>query len=222
MFSVFLPLRKGSERVPDKNIKEILNFSKGLFQIKITQLLGCELIDEIIVSTDYTFSELNFENNILSNKKIKFISRPNFLCKSDTPLKDLILYASQVCNFEFILWTHVTSPFLNSRIYDKIIESFKNSNNDSLITTANFNEFLWDINSKNIFGVTNGEWPRTQDLKNFKLITNGVFLAKKEQFAIGERIGKNPMLYELNEKESMDIDTSFDFEILKLMLQNNV
>ena len=37
----FLPCRKGSQRIKDKNIKKILNFEMGLVEIKLNQLLKC-------------------------------------------------------------------------------------------------------------------------------------------------------------------------------------
>ena len=50
--NVFLPCRKGSQRVPKKNIKEFAGFKNGLIEIKLKQLLECKKIDTIYLSTN--------------------------------------------------------------------------------------------------------------------------------------------------------------------------
>ena len=46
-----IPIRKGSQRVPDKNFKDFYN-GKNLLELKIESLKQVPLIDEIIVNTD--------------------------------------------------------------------------------------------------------------------------------------------------------------------------
>ena len=50
--SVVVPIRKGSQRVVNKNTKEFSKDGKSLTQIKIYELLKVESIDEIVVTTD--------------------------------------------------------------------------------------------------------------------------------------------------------------------------
>ena len=38
LISIFLPLRKGSKRVKNKNLKPLPNFKQGLTELKIKQL----------------------------------------------------------------------------------------------------------------------------------------------------------------------------------------
>ena len=58
MISFFVPIRKGSKRVKNKNIKKIKRFIQGLTEIKIKQFLklnnslGKKLKFEFIVATD--------------------------------------------------------------------------------------------------------------------------------------------------------------------------
>ena len=48
----FLPMRAGSERVPKKNIRNFANVEGGLCKIKLEQLISCDAVEEIFVSTD--------------------------------------------------------------------------------------------------------------------------------------------------------------------------
>ena len=45
--NVFLPMRAGSERVPNKNTKTFSGIQGGLCKIKLEQLINCNLIDTI-------------------------------------------------------------------------------------------------------------------------------------------------------------------------------
>ena len=46
-----------------------------------------------------------------------------------------------------ILWTHVTSPFIDEKIYDSAIKKYKNiirSKYDSMMTVTKIKGFVWD------------------------------------------------------------------------------
>ena len=48
----FLPTRRGSERVKNKNTKPFAGIEGGLVENKVKQLLATKLIDEIIFSSN--------------------------------------------------------------------------------------------------------------------------------------------------------------------------
>ena len=50
--NVFLPCRRGSQRVPHKNTKPIGRFANGLLELKLLQLSSTREIDRIFVSSD--------------------------------------------------------------------------------------------------------------------------------------------------------------------------
>ena len=52
MITVFLPCRKGSERIKNKNTRKFCNFNHGLLELKINQLLKSHHIDKILISTN--------------------------------------------------------------------------------------------------------------------------------------------------------------------------
>jgi CMP-N-acetylneuraminic acid synthetase len=49
---VFLPCRKGSQRVPNKNTRPFAGVDGGLLRIKLEELLKAKLIDKIILSSN--------------------------------------------------------------------------------------------------------------------------------------------------------------------------
>src|SRR5438309_368725 len=122
----FLPCRKGSQRVKQKNIRKFAGIEGGLTKIKIEQLVSCDMIDKIIVSTDdeevITICEAVLSS---TSKEYKIDKRPKELASSETSTDELIQYVSRIIPKGEILWTHVTSPFITSAIYTDAITVYQ-------------------------------------------------------------------------------------------------
>ena len=135
----FLPCRAGSERVKNKNIRPFANLTKGLIQIKLSQLISCKAISKIILSTNDK-DIINYANN-LESSKLNIHTRPEHLGSSSTSTDDLIRHAHELIPSGHIFWTHVTSPFVTASICEKIISCYFDSlekGYDSLMTTTSF------------------------------------------------------------------------------------
>lgn len=217
--SVFLPTRKGSERVKNKNTKNFDNVVGGLLRLKLEHLLKAKHIDEIILSTNDEES-IKIAEEFFSNQKLQTKKRPAHLAMSNTNLSDLINYVPSVCSHDHILWTHVTSPFMIEEDYDKAIESYFLSlqkGYDSLMTAKVIQNYLWCEEDSDIINRDLAEtkrWPRTQDLKKLYEIDNAVFLAGKDiYFDQKDRIGRKPKIYMQSTLRSFDIDWEDDFNL---------
>jgi N-acylneuraminate cytidylyltransferase len=223
MISVFLPTRKGSERVLGKNTRTFAGISGGLLRLKINQLLECKCVDEIILSTN---DEKSIEvANSFDNSKLKVIRRPEHLALSSTSLVDLINYSKDICTHDHIMWTHVTSPFVFAESYESIVEKyFKVSlkGYDSLMTVKALQNFLWDKDHNDLINREGEEkWPRTQDLRVIYEINSAVFLASKNCYIqYSDRIGASPYLFELSAIQSYDVDWEDDFKIAEALYLN--
>lgn len=84
----FLPTRKGSERVKNKNTRPFAGIEGGLVENKIKQLLESKRIDEIIFSSNDEQC-INIAEKYAYDKRLRIIPRPNELCLSTTNLPDL-------------------------------------------------------------------------------------------------------------------------------------
>lgn len=220
MISVFLPTRKGSERVINKNTRNFAGIEGGLLKIKLQQLLNCGEIDEVVLSTNDSASiEVASHFN---SKKLKVVERPDNLALSSTSLVDLVNYVPGICTHSDILWTHVTSPFLVAEDYSDIIKNYYlhiDSGFDSLMTVKPIRNFIWDKDSCDLINRSNNEkWPRTQDLKVLYEIDSAVFLTNKDCYQkYHDRIGVKPFLFELNAIKSFDVDWEEDFKIAEVL-----
>ena len=85
----FLPTRKGSERVKNKNTRPFAGIEGGLIENKLRQLIKTNLIDEIILSTNDEQC-MAVAGKYTSDKRLRIVPRPESLCLSSTNLQDLI------------------------------------------------------------------------------------------------------------------------------------
>ncbi len=218
----FLPMRKGSERVPNKNIKTFANINGGLAFIKIQQLLKVKAIDKIIVSTND--ADVKKIASSFNSNKIVIINRSEDLSSSDTSTDDLIKYVPTIINSGVILWTHVTSPFIDNVMYDDMINSYLNNIHkyDSLMSVTMIRKFLWSNNKPINYDRSKEKWPKTQTIKPVYEVNSGAFIASIDIYRdLNDRIGSNPFLYELSGKQSFDIDWESDFYIAEAMWDKN-
>jgi N-acylneuraminate cytidylyltransferase len=218
----YLPTRKGSERVANKNTRPFAGIEGGLVENKIRQLLKTKLIDEIIFSSNDEACIAIAEK--YHDSRLKIIERPMELCLSSTNLQDLICYVPTVTDADHILWGHVTTPMCGAEQYDAAVELYMkklDEGYDSLVGVTELKNFLLNKDGELINNTTDIPWPRTQDLEALYPINHTIFLAKREVYVEQRnRIGKKPMLHIMDEMHSFDIDWPDDFTIAEIIYKN--
>lgn len=212
----FLPVRKGSERVLNKNTRLFAGIEGGLVANKLRQLAEMKNVDEVILSTNDEISKGVAEKYLNGFPKLRIEKRPDRLCSSSTKLIDLIRYVPDITDAEHILWGHVTTPLVTGKMYDEAIAVYKESlleGYDSLISVTPFRNFLLDADGEMVNNDTNLEWPRTQDLKPLYEINHAMFMAPISLYKMGKRSGSRPKLYEISGLRAHDIDWEEDFVV---------
>lgn len=214
--SVFLPCRAGSERVPHKNTRTFAGIEGGLLKIKLQQLIACNAIDTIVLSTND--EEVIQLAETVSSDKIKIDKRPEHLATSNTSTDDLVKYVPSIISEGAVLWTHVTSPFIDGKIYEEAINTYKEvlskGENDSLMSVTALRTFIWNKEGAINYDRNKEKWPRTQTIEPLYEINSGIFLADIDIYKnLQDRIGKKPFLFENNDIDSFDIDWEEDFFI---------
>ena len=220
----FLPTRKGSERVKNKNTKPFAGIEGGLMENKIKQLVETKLLDEIILSTNDETCMAIAEKYASKDSRVRIIPRPEELCLSSTNLQDLICYVPTITDAEHILWGHVTTPLAGADQYDAgiqlYLDNLKNGY-DSLVGVTDLKNFLLNKEGKLVNNTTDIPWPRTQDLEALYPINHTMFLAKREVYVEQKnRLGKKILLHVMDEFHSFDIDWPDDFVIAEIMYKN--
>ena len=217
----FLPCRSGSERVKNKNIRPFAGFNKGLIEIKLKQLEQVDLIDKIILSTNDV--EIITFAKTLNIEKLVIHEREESLCSSQTSTDEIINMVGNLITEGHVLWTHVTSPFINGELYTKILDSYLTGleeGYDSLMTTSEIRSFVWDESGPINYDRHVEKWPRTQTLPILHEINSGAFVTSVDTYReMQDRIGKNVKYYPLSKIEGHDIDWPEDFIIAESLLQ---
>lgn len=218
----FLPTRKGSERVRNKNTRPFAGMEGGLIENKLRQLLDSKLIDEIILSTNDRRC-MEIAQQYVADKRLRIIPRPDELCLSSTNLQDLICYVPTITDAEHILWGHVTTPLAGASEYDKGIERYLSKlaeGFDSMVGVTELKNFLLNKDGRLVNNTTELPWPRTQDLEPLYVINHTMFLAKREVYTkLKNRLGNKVLLHVMDEFHSKDIDWEEDFAIAEMMYE---
>ncbi|MFK3921070.1 cytidylyltransferase domain-containing protein [Pseudomonas fulva] len=220
----FLPCRKGSERVPNKNIKPFGGHRFGLIEIKLKQLIQADSIDAIVLTTNDE-SILDYAAS-LNSRKVILHKRSEELSSSQTSTDELVAHALELIAEGNILWTHVTSPFLTADHYDDIVKLHNQKVSegfDSLMTTNLLHSFLWQDGKAMNYDRSVEKWPRTQTLEPIHEVNSGAFIAHTGIYReLNDRIGKVPYLHALNKLISHDIDWPEDFSIAECLLDRGL
>ncbi len=222
--SAFLPCRKGSQRVPKKNIKPFGSYNNGLIELKLNQLLSANNIQYIVLSTND--DEIIEYATSLKSPKILIHKRIEQLALSTTSTDELVQHALDLIPEGDILWTHTTSPFITAALYDKIILQYYKAltqGYDSLMTTSLIHGFIWNDSAPINYDRTKEKWPRTQTIEPLYEINSGVFLNSASNYKnLKDRIGLKPYMYILDKIEGFDIDWEEDFRIFESMVSSKI
>lgn len=216
-----VPCRAGSERVKNKNTRPFAGFKGGLLELKLKQLCAVEALDQIIVSTnDPVVSEFAAQFGERADGRIAVIERPDELGRSSTPMSEFIKYTGTLRESGTMMMTHVTHPFVTSRVFDELISAWRSAaaeGHDSLLTVTKLHTFLWDESGKPFnYDDTVEKWPRSQDIAPLYEINHVAYLIPFLRVReIGDRVGENPSMHQMEGEAVMDIDWEDQFELLQ-------
>lgn len=206
MITAIIPVRKGSQRVKNKNIKPFGDSS--LLEIKIKTLLKLQKwnkIDEIIVSSD---CEKMLE--IAGSLGVQTHKRDNFYASSKATNSEFFENLASIGNHSWIMYSPVTSPLISFETYNEILSKFKLKPTNT-VTTCMQKHHMWLDGKPLNYDIKNS--PNSQDLPNIFSINYGVSLIqRKDMMQYKNIVTDNPSFIILDEIEGIDIDTELDFE----------
>ncbi len=206
-----MPIKLNNERLPGKNIK--LLGGKPLIQYGLSTLLNVKRLDEI----DVFCSDSAIEDYLI--KGINFVKRPCFLDLPTSNFTQIFEEFYKTVKADIYVYAHATAPFIKAETINECIDAVISGEYDSAFTATKIQDFLWKNGQPLNFKKDN--LPRSQDLEPIYRETSGVYVFKKEVFdQCHARIGEKPFIKEIDYKEAIDINTSQDFELAELIIQN--
>lgn len=203
-----LPMKGNSERVPNKNLK--LFNGKPLFFHVLASLQESHYVSQIIVNTDS--EEIAVKAKTFS--KVVIHERPDAICGDFVSMNDIISHDLSKVEAEHFIQTHSTNPLLTTSSIDKGVELYfqELENKNSVFSVTKLQTRLYKEGSVPL-NHNPEELLRTQDLEPLYEENSNFFIFSKFSFkeAGNKRIGKSPLMFELNKLEALDIDEPEDF-----------
>lgn len=199
-----IPIKLGSKRVPQKNIKPFYDGTPLMHFIQKV-CLASKYINEIYVYCSDDVSDYCLPG-------VKFLKRPVFLNDDDKNANDIICEFMKAVEADIYVNTHTTSPFARTETIDECIEKVICGEYDSSFCAEPIRTFMWKDGKPINFDPDH--FPRTQDLPLIYGETCIAYVFKKETFLkYHRRVGVHPFIKEVDKIEAMDIDYPEDFLI---------
>ncbi len=208
--TAIVPVRKGSVRVKNKNLKPFAG--KTLLQIKIEQLKQVSSIDSIVVSSD-----CDDMLQLAASLGVDTHRRDEYYASSEATNSEFFEDLGRSIDGEYLMYSPVTCPLISLETYHDCIKTFKeDAEVTNLVTVSPVKHHLWLDGEPLNYDVENS--PNSQDLPDIYAVTYGVCIVSKEDM-IGCRnvVTSNPTFKILDEIESVDIDTEFDFMVAEVI-----
>ena len=210
--------RKGSRRILHKSKKKIQN--KNLIERKILQLKKVRLLDKIYLGTnDIALKKLS------EKYKIIFVKREEKYCdEKKTNAIEMVKNMLQYVDADIILWAHATNPFIDHKIYDRAIRTFKKSvnNYDSLFSVSTLKNHFCDDKKKPInHNPFKKKHIIASELKPIFSQNGGIFIRfKKDMMKDGRFIGIKPAMFKMSEIYGWDLDHPWQLEMARTLVKH--
>lgn len=200
-FVALVPMRGGSNSIPDKNIKMIAG--KPLCAWALGAVCTSGIFDRIVVSTDSdriadVVSELGIN--------IEILPRPDELATDSASTESVMLHMAEHVSFDVLATIQVTSPLVSSDDFIKARDLFLANNYDSLLTAVRTRRFFWNDDGTPI-NYDPAERPMRQDFTG-SLMENGAFYFTRRKVLeeFGCRLGGKIAIYEMPQESAVEID----------------
>lgn len=211
MIKALIPVRSGSLRVKNKNIRPFAGSS--LLEIKIKQMLRIPELDGVLVNSN--------DDEMLKLAKslgAETVKRDEYFATSEVSINEVYENMAQNINTDLILFADATNPLIEDETIRNVIRFYKENDKiyDSVVTANSVKLFMWQNNSPLNYDANNK--PRSQDLPNILALNYATHIISREiMIKKKDIVGYRPYLYEISKTEAADIDDQTDFDFCEFM-----
>jgi len=203
-----IPARGGSKGIPRKNLQPL--GGKPLVAWTIEAALAATGIDAVYVSTEDT--EIA---EVARCYGAEVIERPVELAMDTASSESVIIHALQVLGdtVDIVAFIQPTSPFLKPEIIDQAIALLSDPRYDSVITVEEDYGYYGTLDTEGCYHPFRKERKRRQEMVPFYRDNGALYLAPRQIFLEGRRMGERVGVVVMSAEDSLEIDTSFDLLI---------
>lgn len=206
-----IPARAGSKGIPNKNIRIIGGHPLVYYSIK--NAIDSKLITDVVISTDSP------EVRIIAEQMGAVCKwRDKNLCGDAVTLDSVIADAIPTDkHYDYIVTMQPTSPTLEVETLDKAIQYSIDNEFDTVISAINAPHLSWG--EKDGKKVPNYEKRLNRQYLPACYLETGAFVISKRSVVTPEtRIGAKVDVYEVSEREAVDVDTFEDLRSVASLL----
>lgn len=206
-----IPIRSGSQRVKDKNLRRFGNTT--LMELKIKNLLQVPELDSIIVNTNSEEAISIVKNLKVGGTRLNYHRREEYYASSQCSGSEFFQHLGEVTDTDLFVYSPCTSPFVKPETFSQCIQAFMPSDDcDCIASVSSVKEFLWLDGRPLNYDPLNA--PNSQDLPDVVALNFGVTVVSREDLIKNRNIiGKRPKFVLTSDIEAIDIDTPLDFYI---------
>lgn len=217
-----IPARGGSKGITKKNLRKING--KSLLQRAI-ESAKIQNVHKIIVSTDSISIKkeaLKFGAEVPFSRPIRY---SDDYATSEDVLKHTILEYEKISKrqISYIVFLEPTSPFRSKKHVNEALEKIKSYNLNSVISICQLkrkpeNIFVKSNVLKRYIIEPKNKFIRRQDMTNLCRLNSAIYVIKRDVFLKNNNFVVDPVGWvEMNEIESMNIDTLTDLRIARIL-----
>lgn len=211
MIKVLIPVRAGSVRVKNKNIKPFAD--SNLLTIKVEQMKRIKGIDGVIVNSN---SDEMLE--IAAGLGAEAVKRDEYFASSTVCMNEVYKNMAENSDCDTIIFADATNPLIKDETIEHCIKAyFENLDEyDSLTTVNEIKQFMWQDGKPINYDVANK--PKSQDLPDIVALNHAIsIIPRKLMIEKMDIIGYKPNLFKIDSVEATDIDNEIDFEFAEFM-----
>ena len=151
-----VPVRKGSQRVPNKNTRDFCGTT--LLDIKIKSLLSLSsYLKDIVVSTD-----CDHMIDIAKSYGVKTHRRDDYFASSEATNSEFFSNLATSIDADYFMYSPVTCPMIKQETYIKCFDHFEKE--DNVVTVDKVKHHMWWNNKPLNYNIRFS--PNSQDLPN--------------------------------------------------------
>lgn len=212
-----IPARGGSKGIPRKNVR--LMDGKPLIWYAIHNAKSCPLITDVAVTSD--------DDEILDIAGYYGavpLRRASALAQDAVTLDPVVYDAMEQMEnmnqvrYDLIITLQPTSPTLTSATLNEAVRAFTEDSSDTFISAVNKPHLSWSKNESGFYPLYRERLNRQQLPPNY--LEAGAFVITRRSCMRPEsRLGKKVSVYEIPEREAVDIDSEADWIVCESVLR---
>ena len=211
MIKVLIPVRAGSVRVKNKNIKPFAD--SNLLTIKVEQMKRIKGIDGVIVNSN---SDEMLE--IAAGLGAEAVKRDEYFASSTVCMNEVYKNMAENSDCDTIIFADATNPLIKDETIEHCIKAYVENLDeyDSLTTVNEIKQFMWQDGKPINYDAANK--PKSQDLPDIVALNHAIsIIPRKLMIEKMDIIGYKPNLFKIDSVEATDIDNEIDFEFAEFM-----